>query len=75
MLMIWLDSESAESQVQAVLTDLREVVVRATGKEPVENSAKTLDYIAALCTHLIKQQNYDTDAWQQVRVAVEPSKP
>ena len=52
---------------QAVLTDLREVIVRATGKEPVESAAKTLDYVASLCTHLIKQQNYDSNAWNQVR--------
>lgn len=50
-----------------MLTDLREVIVRATGKEPVESAAKTLDYVASLCTQLIKQQNYDSDAWQQVR--------
>ena len=51
---------------QAVLDDLREVIVRTTGKEPVESAARTLDYVAALCTHLIKQQVYDMDAWQQV---------
>ena len=48
------------------MTDLREVIVRATGKEPVQSAAKTLDYVASLCTHLIKQQNYDSEAWQQV---------
>ena len=48
---------------------MREVVVKATGKEPVENSAKTLDYVASLCTYLIKQQNYDADAWHQVCTA------
>ena len=51
---------------QAVLDDLREVIVRTTGKEPVESAGRTLDYVAALCTHLVKQQIYDLDAWQQV---------
>ena len=50
-----------------MLADLREVIVRTTGKEPPESAAVSLDYVAALCTQLMRrQQNADAAAWQQV---------
>ncbi len=52
---------------QTVLADLREVIVRTTGKEPPESADVSLDYVAALCTQLIRQQNTDAQAWQQAR--------
>ena len=52
--------------LQTVLADLKEVIVRTTGKEPPETAAVSLDYVAALCTQLIRQQNAEPAAWQQV---------
>ena len=55
---------------QTVLADLREVIVKTTGKEPPESAEVSLEYAAALCTQLIRQQNFDPEAWRQVSSTV-----
>ena len=51
---------------QVVLADLKEVILRTTGKEAPESAGVSLEYAAALCTQLIRQQNFDPESWRQV---------
>ena len=44
--------------------------MKTTGKEPLESAQVSLEYAAALCTQLIRQQNFDPEAWRQVSPAV-----
>ena len=44
--------------------------MKTTGKEPPDSAAVSLEYAAALCTQLIRQQNFDPEAWRQVSFGV-----